>query len=97
MRRTGKSMDFAGKIELYEKKVTSEKEHALRSKPATGSEKELKDEMMQLAIDYYNSGKSLEELDEKIRNHHFFIIGYERAKRLAYIKELEQQERGKSR
>ena len=68
------------------------KKHFSNVNIATSRELAEKEEMLQLGRDYYNSGKSLEDLDISIRNHRFFIVGYEHAKRLAHIAELEQKD-----
>ena len=54
-------------------------------------------ELYDKGMEYYNLGGILEEAKDELKNNRNFINGYNRAKRLAYIQEIEEKYNNKSR
>ncbi len=54
-------------------------------------EKNFRPELYELGEAFFNSGLSLEDADEELRNNTSFVNGYNRGKRIAFAKELEQK------
>ena len=91
MHRQSKVINDSGKYSVEKEKSFNNYLRYLNNR------KQFDKELYDNGIEYYNLGGILEDAKDELKNNLSFISGYNHAKRLAYVQEVEEKYNNKSR